>query len=144
MIEVYTDGSCLGNPGVGGWAFLAIKENNLTSKSGFDKNTTNNRMELHAAIEALEFLKDEKILIIYTDSNYLKNGISSWISSWEKNNWLNSKKKPVKNKDIWIKLAALTKDKNITWKWVKAHDENKFNNMVDDLARKEAESALKL
>ena len=144
MIEVYTDGSCLGNPGVGGWAFLAIKENKLTSKSGFDKNTTNNRMELHAAIEALEFLKDEKILIIYTDSNYLKNGISSWISSWEKNNWLNSKKKPVKNKDIWIKLAALTKDKNITWKWVKAHDENKFNYMVDDLARKEAESALKL
>ena len=142
MIEVYTDGSCLGNPGVGGWAFLVIKENKLTSKSGLDKNTTNNRMELCAAIEALDFLKDEKILKIHTDSSYLKNGMSSWISSWEKNNWLTSNKKPVKNKDLWIKLAELTKNKNITWEWVKAHDENKFNNMVDELARKEAESAL--
>lgn len=142
MIEVYTDGSCLGNPGVGGWAFLVINENKLTSKSGLDKNTTNNRMELCAAIEALDFLKDEKILKIHTDSSYLKNGISSWISSWEKNNWLTSNKKPVKNKDLWIKLAELTKNKNITWEWVKAHDENKFNNMVDELARKEAESAL--
>ena len=142
MIEVYTDGSCLGNPGVGGWAFLVIKENKLTSKSGLDKNTTNNRMELCAAIEALDFLKDEKILKIHTYSSYLKNGISSWISSWEKNNWLTSNKKPVKNKDLWIKLAELTKNKNITWEWVKAHDENKFNNMVDELARKEAESAL--
>lgn len=142
MIEVYTDGSCLGNPGVGGWAFLVIKENKLTSKSGLDKNTTNNRMELCAAIEALDFLKDEKILKIHTDSSYLKNGISSWISSWEKNNWLTSNKKPVKNKDLWIKLAELTKNKNITWEWVKAHDENKFNNMVDELARKEAENAL--
>ena len=142
MIEVYTDGSCLGNPGVGGWAFLVIKENKLTSKSGLDKNTTNNRMELCAAIEALDFLKDEKILKIHTDSSYLKNGISSWISSLEKNNWLTSNKKPVKNKDLWIKLAELTKNKNITWEWVKAHDENKFNNMVDELARKEAESAL--
>jgi ribonuclease HI len=142
LIEVYTDGSCLGNPGVGGWAFLVIKENKLTSKSGLDKNTTNNRMELCAAIEALDFLKDEKILKIHTDSSYLKNGISSWISSWEKNNWLTSNKKPVKNKDLWIKLAELTKNKNITWEWVKAHDENKFNNMVDELARKEAESAL--
>jgi len=142
LIEVYTDGSCLGNPGVGGWAFLVIKENKLTSKSGLDKNTTNNRMELCAAIEALDFLKDEKILKIHTDSSYLKNGISSWISSWEKNNWLTSNKKPVKNKDLWIKLAELTKNKNITWEWVKAHDENKFNNMVDELARKEAENAL--
>ena len=142
MIEVYTDGSCLGNPGVGGWAFLVIKENKLTSKSGLDKNTTNNRMELCAAIEALDFLKDEKILKIHTDSSYLKNGISSWISSWEKNNWLTSNKKPVKNKDLWIKLAELTKNKNITWEWVKAHDQNKFNNMVDELARKEAENAL--
>ena len=142
MIEVYTDGSCLGNPGVGGWAFLVIKENKLTSKSGLDKNTTNNRMELCAAIEALDFLKDEKILKIHTYSSYLKNGISSWISSWEKNNWLTSNKKPVKNKDLWIKLAELTKNKNITWEWVKAHDENKFNNMVDELARKEAENAL--
>jgi len=133
LIEVYTDGSCLGNPGVGGWAFLVIKENKLTSKSGLDKNTTNNRMELCAAIEALDFLKDEKILKIHTDSSYLKNGISSWISSWEKNNWLTSNKKPVKNKDLWIKLAELTKNKNITWEWVKAHDENKFNNMVDEL-----------
>lgn len=141
MIEVYTDGSCLGNPGVGGWAFLVIKDDNIISRSGLDKNTTNNRMELNAAIEALDFLKNEKKLTIYTDSSYLKNGICSWISSWKKNLWLNSKKQPVKNKDLWIKLENLTKDRNITWQWVKAHHENKYNIIVDELARKEAENA---
>ena len=98
MIEVYTDGSCLGNPGVGGWAFLILKGDQLISKSGSAKNSTNNRMELTAAIKALEYLKDEKILKINTDSSYLKNGINLWIYNWKKNNWLNSKKEHVKNK----------------------------------------------
>ena len=138
MIEIYTDGSCLGNPGVGGWAFLILKGNQLISKSGSAKNSTNNRMELTAAIKALEYLKDEKILKINTDSNYLKNGINIWIYNWKKNNWLNSKKEQVKNKELWIELELLTKNKDIYWNWVKAHNDNKFNNMVDSLAREAA------
>ena len=138
MIEIYTDGSCLGNPGEGGWAFLILKGNQLISKSGSAKNSTNNRMELTAAIKALEYLKDEKILKINTDSNYLKNGINLWIYNWKKNNWLNSKKEQVKNKELWIELELLTKNKDIYWNWVKAHNDNKFNNMVDSLAREAA------
>ena len=138
MIEIYTDGSCLGNPGAGGWAFLILKGDQLISKSGSAKNSTNNRMELTAAIKALEYLKDEKILKINTDSNYLKNGINIWIYNWKKNNWLNSKKEQVKNKELWIELELLTKNKDIYWNWVKAHNDNKFNNMVDSLAREAA------
>ena len=138
MIEIYTDGSCLGNPGAGGWAFLILKGNQLISKSGSAKNSTNNRMELTAAINALEYLKDEKILKINTDSSYLKNGINLWIYNWKKNNWLNSKKENVKNKELWIELELLTKNKDIYWNWVKAHNDNKFNNMVDSLAREAA------
>ena len=140
MIEVYTDGSCLGNPGAGGWAFLILKGDQLISKSGSAKNSTNNRMELTAAIKALEYLKDEKILKINTDSSYLKNGINLWIDNWKKNNWLNSKKEHVKNKELWIELELLTKNKDIYWNWVKAHNDNKFNNMVDNLAREAAKN----
>ena len=140
MIEVYTDGSCLGNPGEGGWAFLILKGDQLISKSGSAKNSTNNRMELTAAIKALEYLKDEKILKINTDSSYLKNGINLWIDNWKKNNWLNSKKEQVKNKELWMELELLTKNKDIYWNWVKAHNDNKFNNMVDNLAREAAKN----
>ena len=139
MIEVYTDGSCLGNPGAGGWAFLIIRGDKLISKSGSEINSTNNRMELTAAIKALEYLKDDNILKINTDSNYLKNGINSWILKWKNNNWLNSKKELVKNKDLWIELDQLTKSKNISWQWVKAHQDNNYNNLVDNLAREAAE-----
>ena len=138
MIEVYTDGSCLGNPGAGGWSFLILNDGKLISKSGSVKNSTNNRMELTAAIKALEYLKDENSLRINTDSNYLKNGINEWIFKWKKNNWLNSKKEPVKNKTLWIELDLLTKNKDIYWNWVKAHNDDKFNNMVDSLAREAA------
>ena len=138
MIEVYTDGSCLGNPGAGGWSFLILNDGKLITKSGSVKNSTNNRMELTAAIKALEYLKDENSLRINTDSNYLKNGINEWIFKWKKNNWLNSKKEPVKNKTLWIELDLLTKNKDIYWNWVKAHNDNKFNNMVDSLAREAA------
>jgi len=138
LIEVYTDGSCLGNPGAGGWSFIILKDGKLISKSGSVKNSTNNRMELTAAIKALEYLKDENSLKINTDSNYLKSGINEWIFKWKKNNWLNSKKEPVKNKTLWIELDLLTKNKDIYWNWVKAHNDNKFNNMVDSLAREAA------
>ena len=138
MIEVYTDGSCLGNPGAGGWAFLIIRGDKMISKSGSEINSTNNRMELTAAIKALKYLKDDNILKINTDSNYLKNGINSWILKWKSNNWLNSKKEPVKNKDLWIELDLLTKNKQINWNWVKAHNDDKYNNEVDLLARQAA------
>ena len=139
MIEVYTDGSCLGNPGAGGWAFLIIRGDKLISKSGSEINSTNNRMELTAAIKALEYLDNDNVLKINTDSNYLKNGINSWILKWKNDNWLNSKKEPVKNKDLWIELDQLTKSKNILWQWVKAHQDNNYNNLVDNLAREAAE-----
>lgn len=139
MIEVYTDGSCLGNPGTGGWAFVIISEEVKDIKFGFIENTTNNQMELFAAIKSLEFLKDiNEPFTLYTDSSYLKNGITTWIRNWKKNNWKTSNNKEVKNKNFWIKLDILSQNKNISWKWVKAHSKNLNNNLVDDLARKAA------
>ena len=101
MISVYTDGSCLGNPGNGGWAFLIVGEKNICYRTGFEPNTTNNQMELVAVIKALEFLKEFKDISINTDSNYVKQGITTWIINWKKNNWKTSKKQPVKNKELW-------------------------------------------
>ncbi len=140
MIKVYTDGSSLGNPGNGGWAFLVVRENNISFRSGFEKNTTNNRMELLAAIKALEFLNDCTNFSINTDSNYVKLGITTWIFNWKKNNWKTSTKQLVKNKDLWEKLDNLSLRKNINWNWVKAHNISKLNNQVDELARKAAKT----
>ncbi len=140
MIKVYTDGSSLGNPGNGGWAFLVVRENKISYRSGFEKNTTNNRMELLAAIKALEFLNDCIKFSIITDSKYLKLGITTWIFNWKKNNWKTSTKQPVKNKDLWERLDNLSSRKNINWNWVKAHNTSELNNQVDELARKAAET----
>ena len=140
MIEVYTDGSCLGNPGKGGWAFLVNNEGVISSRSGFSTDTTNNQMELTAAIKAIEFLINYEEIRIYTDSNYVKNGITSWITNWKKNNWKTASKNPVKNKDLWERLDKLNYLKKIEWKWVKAHETNKLNNKVDLLARQSAET----
>ena len=140
MIEVYTDGSCLGNPGKGGWAFLVIYKDKIITKSGYSDFTTNNQMELTAAIKALHYLKEHNGLIIFTDSNYLKDGINLWIKNWKKNNWLTSQKKPVKNQNLWKKLDELISDKKISWHWVKGHSINSHNNTVDEMARKAAES----
>ena len=140
MIEVYTDGSCLGNPGKGGWAFLVNNEGVISSRSGYCINATNNQMELTAAIKAIEFLVNHKEMSIYTDSNYLKNGITLWVTNWKKNNWKTASKNPVKNKDLWERLDKLNYLKKIEWKWVKAHDTNKLNNEVDLLARQSAET----
>ncbi len=140
MIEIYTDGSCLGNPGNGGWAFLIYNNGIISSRSGYVQNATNNQMELTAAIKAIEFLKNENEFIINTDSNYLKNGITSWILNWKKNNWETSSKKPVKNKNLWTVLDQLNSSKKIQWNWVKAHNVNELNNQVDQLARRSAES----
>lgn len=143
MIEVYTDGSCLGNPGTGGWAFQIFNEGTIINHFGYQLDTTNNQMELTAAIKALEFLQKESEIIIFTDSTYVRNGITSWISNWKKNNWKNSQRKDVKNKILWEKLDVLNSQKNITWKWVKAHDINEHNNKVDLLAREAAENLIK-
>ncbi|MDA9601701.1 ribonuclease HI [Alphaproteobacteria bacterium] len=140
MIDVYTDGSCLGNPGNGGWAFLVKKNNIISSRSGFVLNTTNNQMELTAAIKAIEFLDTNDVINLLTDSNYVKNGITSWIKNWKINNWKNSSKQPVKNKDLWERLDELNSIKSVNWQWVKAHSTNNYNNQVDLLARQSAES----
>lgn len=143
MIEVYTDGSCLGNPGTGGWAFLILNDGGIINHFGYQLDTTNNQMELTAAINALEFIKENDEITLFTDSSYVKNGITSWITDWKKNNWKNSQKKEVKNKDLWIKLDILNSQKKIIWKWVKAHDINDHNNRVDLLAREAAEKLIK-
>ena len=140
MIEVYTDGSCLGNPGKGGWAFLVNNEGVISSRSGYSIKATNNQMELTAAIKAIEFLVNHKEMSIYTDSNYLKNGITLWVTNWKKNNWKTASKNLVKNKELWERLDQLNYLKKIKWKWVKAHDTNKLNNEVDLLARQSAET----
>ena len=138
MITIYTDGSCLTNPGNGGWAAI-ISDGKETKKiSGSEKNTTNNRMELLAPINALKEVNTDIEIKIYTDSQYVKNGITEWINTWLANNWKTSKKEDVKNKDLWIKLYNLNKSLNVQWNWVKAHDGNPMNEEVDLLAKKAA------
>ena len=132
---IYTDGACSGNPGPGGWgAIILSEEKNETNISGKEKSTTNNRMELMAPIMALRKIKKASKVIIYTDSIYLKNGITTWIKNWEKNGWKSVNKKPVKNKDLWVTLNKLSKEHVINWKWVKAHAGNKYNEIADKLA----------
>ena len=132
---VYTDGACSGNPGPGGWGAIIIDEKkNLINLSGKEKSTTNNRMELVAPIMALKKIKRSSEIVIYTDSTYLKNGITIWIKNWEKNGWKNANKKLDKNKDLWVELNKATKKNIIFWKWVKAHAGNKYNELADKLA----------
>ena len=132
--KIYTDGACSGNPGKGGWAAIILDKKNQLNISGGESKTTNNRMELMAAIMALKKIKNRSEITIYTDSRYVKDGITNWINKWKLNNWKNSNKKPVKNKDLWIKLDNFCLKHKITWKWVKAHADNKYNNLADELA----------
>ena len=139
MIKIYTDGSCLKNPGNGGWAAIINDDGDIKKVSGNAKNTTNNRMELMATIKALEEMNSNEEIEIYTDSQYVKLGITDWIHKWIKNNWQTSKKEPVKNKELWIELYELTKFYEIKWIWVKAHAGNILNEEVDLLAKQAAE-----
>ena len=133
--KIYTDGACSGNPGPGGWgAVIFDNDNNQTKISGKEKNTTNNRMEILAAIMALKKIKSNSQITIYTDSTYVKNGITEWMFNWKKNDWKTASKKPVKNKDLWIKLDKLCQKNKVSWKWVKGHATNKYNNLADQLA----------
>ena len=137
-IKIYTDGACVGNPGPGGWAAIIIIKNERKELFGGEKSTTNNRMELTAAIKALQFCDDQKnktSIKIYTDSIYLKEGITVWINNWEKNNWKTADKKNVKNVDLWKKLKNLSKSKEIEWCWIKGHSDNPMNDLADRLAK---------
>ena len=138
MIKIYTDGSCLKNPGNGGWAAIINDDGDIKKVSGNAKNTTNNRMELMAPINALKEMDPNKQIEIYTDSQYVKLGITKWIKTWLKNNWKTSKKEDVKNKDLWLELHKLNKSLNIKWNWVKAHAGDALNEEVDLLAKKAA------
>ena len=134
---IYTDGACSGNPGPGGWgAVIFDNDNKQKNISGSEENTTNNRMELSAAIMALEEVNKNSEITIYTDSTYVKNGITEWVLKWKENGWKNSNKEPVKNKDLWEKLDNLCAQNTIYWKWVKGHASNKYNNLPDELATK--------
>ena len=132
--KIYTDGACSGNPGKGGWAAIILDGKNQSSISGSENKTTNNRMELMAPIMALKKIKIKSEITIYTDSRYVKDGITEWIKKWKLNNWKSSNKKPVKNKDLWVKLDNSCQKHKITWKWVKAHAGNKYNSLADELA----------
>ena len=134
-VDIYTDGACSGNPGPGCWGVLIEIDNKNIELSGGDKDTTNNRMELMAAIKALEEIDKNYEITLYTDSNYVKDGITSWISNWKKNNWKTASKKDVKNKELWMRLDEAIKDKNISWVWVKGHAGNAGNEQADYLAR---------
>ena len=138
MIKIYTDGSCLENPGKGGWAAIINDNGNIKKINGSEKNTTNNRMELMAPINALKNMNSKEEINIYTDSQYVKLGITEWINTWIKNDWQNSKKEVVKNKDLWIELYNLNNSLNVKWNWVKAHAGDPLNEEVDLLAKKAA------
>ena len=134
ILNIYTDGACKGNPGIGGWG--AILEYGRTKKEikGYSVNTTNNIMELTAVIKALECLNRKCKIVITTDSNYVKNGITDWIKSWKNNGWKTAKKSPVKNKELWIKLDLLVENHDIDWKWIKGHSGHPQNERADELA----------
>ena len=138
MIKVYTDGSCLVNPGKGGWAAIIINNNEKTEIKGSKENTTNNQMELTAPIMALKKIPKGSKIQIFTDSKYVKSGITEWIHKWKKNGWKTADKKDVKNKDLWKELDKLSSTFYIEWIWVKAHSTDALNNEVDLLARSSA------
>ncbi len=138
MIKIYTDGSCIGNPGQGGWAAIILDDRKKIEIRGSKKNTTNNQMELLAPIEALKKIPKGSKVQIFTDSKYVKSGITEWIYNWKKNGWKTANKKDVSNKELWTKLDRLNSEFEINWNWVKAHSTNRLNNEVDLLARSAA------
>jgi ribonuclease HI len=139
-VKVFTDGACSGNPGPGGWGAIlkALKDGKVISEKeiyGGEEITTNNRMELVAAIKALESLKKQTRVTIITDSKYLKDGMTKWINNWLSNNWRNSANKEIKNIDLWKKINALSQSHEILWEWVKGHNAHEENDRADYLAR---------
>ncbi len=140
-IKVYTDGACKGNPGPGGWGVYIQSNEDEKELYGGNPVTTNNQMEMQAALEALKHLKDEdEVIELYTDSNYLRQGITEWIHNWKKNNWKTAAKKPVANRDLWIEISDLNEKMTVQWNWVKGHAGDPGNERADELANIGAES----
>ena len=135
-VNIYTDGACRGNPGDGGWGVLIKYENTSKEIYGGEKNTTNNKMELKAAIEGLKALNESCIVNLTTDSKYVMQGITSWIDNWKKNNWKSSTKKDVKNKDLWLLLDKHVSMHEVKWFWVKGHSGHEENEIADMLANR--------
>lgn len=133
-VEIYTDGSCLDNPGPGGWGAVLKYGQHELELSGGASDTTNNRMELMAVIEALKALKRTMNVVLYTDSKYVQQGITEWIHNWKRNGWKNANRKPVKNVDLWKELEAISQKHEVTWKWVRGHVGNVGNERVDVIA----------
>ena len=138
MIKIYTDGSCLNNPGDGGWAAIIVYDGKKIQIKGSQKNTTNNQMELLAPIKALNKVPKGSKIEIFTDSKYVKSGITEWIHNWKKNGWKTANKQEVKNKDLWTELDILANEFEISWNWVKAHSTDELNNEVDLIAKEAA------
>jgi ribonuclease HI len=140
IIEIYTDGGCIGNPGPGGWAFVALEGEEAIERNGAVEQTTNNRMELMAVIQALEFVQGyttaaKPEIRIVTDSEYVRKGISEWINNWIRNGWKTSGRKPVKNQDLWVQLHELQSSFRISWDWVKGHSGDRYNERCDSLVQ---------
>ena len=135
ILTIYTDGACSGNPGPGGWGAIMTYGDHTKELYGGEPETTNNRMELLAAISALEALERPSTLTIITDSAYVKNGITSWLHGWKRNGWKTSTKKPVKNVDLWQRLDEAQARHNVTWEWIKGHAGHEGNERADELAR---------
>jgi len=135
-VTIYTDGACSGNPGKGGWAAILIYAKEKKYMSGSKQLTTNNQMELTATIEALKAILKPSNIALYTDSQYVKNGITSWIFNWKKNGWKTANKKPVANKDLWIELEKYVDFHSVNWFWVKGHSGDHYNEIADELAVK--------
>jgi len=134
-VTIYTDGACSGNPGPGGWGAILSWNDHQRELKGGEPHTTNNRMELTAAISALEALKRPCTVALHTDSEYLRNGITSWINGWKRNGWRTADKKPVKNVDLWQRLDAAIARHQVSWHWVKGHAGHDMNERADQLAR---------
>ncbi len=140
-VEIFTDGACKGNPGPGGWAALLRMGRHEKELAGGERDTTNNRMELTAAIRALEALVEPCTVTLHSDSKYVLDGITRWVHGWQKNGWKNASKQPVRNADLWHELIAAAKPHQVEWNWVKGHSGHTENDRVDALACTEAEKA---
>lgn len=135
-IKLFTDGACRGNPGPGGWGVLVQTGDSEQGYSGGERDTTNNRMELRAAIEGLRLLEADSQAIIVTDSQYVRKGITEWIGNWKRNGWKTAAKKPVKNADLWLELDEQSQRHKVEWQWVKGHSGHRENDLADELANR--------